>query len=547
MHDGYLKRARRLRTARRLLISSAVALGGLSFLLIGFSALHDLDLVSAVRYRLVGERKLSPVSAPFSTFYTPDRVEWLGNIDYLGLSEASGLALSTRDPNVLWAHNDSGNRGILYALYRDGRLLETYTLELAEREEREGADVPKEAGVPENAPRDGESLFQQILRGTILSDWEDMSSFELDGEHYLLIGDVGDNLHWRRQLRLLVVREPEIPAERLALTAGAREELAIDATAPSDSAPLTPSWVIRFGYPNGPRDCEAVAVDPESQSALLLTKRNVPPELYRVPLLPGDDPDQIRVAERVAALDTLPQPGPRDFLLDPDYAESRAQPTGLDVTARLAAVVTYGDAYIYPRAPGQTWSQVFASVPKRIALPLEPQREAGALSSASDALYITTERDQRGAAALFRVVLGNIQPPAMGVGGLDEDEDTAPGSGEGGTRLAWSSLPRELERSLPSLLGSDARVAAERESDALTPADERTETTPTVGAAAMSEPPSAQSPTATRPLGEASQEETSVPLPPRKPRLATQRGLSAAEALGSSAGPPVPRPKPSRR
>jgi len=569
MHDGYLKRVRRWRMIRRLAITAGISTVVPLLLLICFGWWHNLDLLSAIRHRVVGVRKLSPVSAPFPNYYAPDRVEWLGNIDDLELSEASGLAVSRRDPSILWSHNDSGNRSALYALSSTGEMLARFELVLAEseaqdpappeaeapaartpdaeasaaeggaggtaRSEGAGAAVPAAAGssdapgtraptaasgsangssandsqpVPgtttqalaagapppeppaeappaparasftdasapadaaplreadatpldsersgsekadaqrtdsgpldaetaesetvnsetvnseaadsesmdsESAGEEAEGIWARLLGSEALADWEDMASFELDGRPYLLVGDIGDNFHWRRELRLFVVAEPDLTSWARLASPRSGTSAAGGSAGPSEaplvSGSLRPAWTLRFSYPDGPRDSEALAIDIDSESVLLLTKRNVPPELYRVPLRPPVDPDEIRIAERVAALDTLPQPAAREFLLDPDFAESRAQPTGLDIAPRLAAVVTYGDAYLYPREPGQTWSQVFAGLPKRVALPLEPQREAGALSPNGDALYITTERDRRGAAALFRVVLESL-------------------------------------------------------------------------------------------------------------------------------------------
>jgi hypothetical protein len=47
------------------------------------------------------------------------------------------------------------------------------------------------------------------------------------------------------------------------------------------------AWRVRFRFEDGPRDCEAMAVDPEQPRALLLSKRTEPPVLYELTLLPG--------------------------------------------------------------------------------------------------------------------------------------------------------------------------------------------------------------------------------------------------------------------
>ncbi|MBA3486416.1 MAG: hypothetical protein H0T88_04365, partial [Lysobacter sp.] len=145
------------------------------------------------------------------------------------LGETSGLATSTRHRDVLWLHNDGG----------EGRLFATST----------------------GGSRRASFRIEDVTR----TDWEDIAAFKLDGRHYLLIADTGDNGGLRRTLQLHVVEEPK----RLR------------------NARLTPAWSIVFRWPDGPRDCEAVAVDPASGQILLVSKKRSPPELFSLPLRPA--------------------------------------------------------------------------------------------------------------------------------------------------------------------------------------------------------------------------------------------------------------------
>ncbi len=104
----------------------------------------------------------------------------VGTIDTPGLVELSGLAASRIRDDTLWAHNDSLNAPILYAFGSDGRDLGSLRVE-----------------------------------GASYLDWEDMASFELDGQPYLVIGDVGDNKAIRPFVSLFFLREPAIPSERI--------------------------------------------------------------------------------------------------------------------------------------------------------------------------------------------------------------------------------------------------------------------------------------------------------------------------------------------
>jgi len=361
----------RVTPSRRRRLAKALALGALLLaalpvlLFIGYGLWRGHDVIGAFHYAFAShpdpeiEDREIPVHVPL-------RVEWMGNLESLALDEASGLATSPRRDDLLWAHNDSGGAHDLFAFDLRGR-----------------------------------DLGSVRIDDSRLGDWEDMASFELDGRSYLLVGDVGDNFHWRRVLELHVIEEPELPLQ---------------------ASRASPAWTIRFSYPDGARDCEALAVDVAAEQVLLLTKRGLPPELYRVPLRAGADPDQVWVAERVAVLDSLPRPSARDLLIDPDFGLYRSQPTGFDLSADLAVVVTYGDAYVYPRRANEPWERVFERLPRRVELPHEFQREAGAMTPSGDALFVTTERDERGAAALFRIELGPMElGPAPETRGSEQD------------------------------------------------------------------------------------------------------------------------------
>jgi len=84
-------------------------------------------------------------------------VRVVGNLGYKPLDETSGLARSSRDPDLLWAVNDDG-ASVLYGIARNGR--------------KRGKVGIRKAGH---------------------RDCEDLAAFELDGTAYLLIADTGDN------------------------------------------------------------------------------------------------------------------------------------------------------------------------------------------------------------------------------------------------------------------------------------------------------------------------------------------------------------------
>jgi hypothetical protein len=251
------------------------------------------------------------------------------------LGEVSGLAASRRHADLLWVHNDGGGGPFLYALGIRGGL----------------------RGVLE-------------VEGVINTDWEDMAAFTLDGEHYLLVADTGDNGGLRHTLQLHVVAEPG--------------SIADDTRAPA-------AWSIVFRWPDGPRDCEAVAVDVANERILLVSKKRRPPEVFSLPLRPGGS--AVQVAELVGTLAGVPVPSEAERQSDPGRPSLRGQVTAADMSpdGRRLAVLTYDEVLVYERNDDEAWEQAFARRPRLQTLPLLPQAEALGWSADGTRLHATGE------------------------------------------------------------------------------------------------------------------------------------------------------------
>ncbi|MCB1645548.1 MAG: hypothetical protein KDI36_08850 [Pseudomonadales bacterium] len=269
----------------------------------------------------------------------PDRktgnVIWKGDIANHNLTEASGLVASTMDDHLYYAINDSGNEPQIFALKDTGEDVGFWRVDI-----------------------------------DAMTDWEDLAAFEREGNQYLLIADTGDNYRWRDYLTMLVVRAPDI------------NELPM-----SESIPV--EWEIHFRYEGGHRDAEAVTIDEENERILILTKRQVPAEIYSLPLHARDG---IQTARIVSFLSRLPQPSEQDLWEDPTYGYTRSQPTAFDMTGSRAVVLTYKDAWLYEKGWRQTWEEAFEQTPQRIRLPKLYQQESVALSADGKHLLYTTER-----------------------------------------------------------------------------------------------------------------------------------------------------------
>jgi hypothetical protein len=139
------------------------------------------------------------------------------------LDEASGIAISRRHRNVLWAHNDSGEP-LLFALDTLGNLL---------------------AQVRVAAPN---------------GDWEDIAAAPCGETDCLYIGAIGDNLQNRHDRVIYRVPEPAL-----------------------DAARVTPIDSFRYRLPNGPQDMEAFFVLPDERIFLISKGRRGPVTLFQLP------------------------------------------------------------------------------------------------------------------------------------------------------------------------------------------------------------------------------------------------------------------------
>lgn len=249
------------------------------------------------------------------------------------ISELSGMARSQRFAGVYWGHNDSGDRARVFAFDGTGRDLGAVT-----------------------------------LPGAFAVDWEDMSSFTSDGEAWLLLADVGDNSALRRQVRLHIMREPAAPP----YSGSQRDYRSLSVT-----------------YPDGPRDCEGVAVDAQESAIYLLSKRDPYPRLYRVPLH-AESAVPIE-AEFVGEVTSLPLPASGQRAEVGEITE--VSPTAFEFSAdgRSALIVTLDKSYRYRRAPGQSWLDALNQPPQVIDVPDYPQIEAGTFADRGDAIVIGNE------------------------------------------------------------------------------------------------------------------------------------------------------------
>jgi len=154
-----------------------------------------------------------------------------GLIRNTSLNEISGIVASRKNNNVLWVHNDSGDKSVIYAINTKGKHLGSY-----------------------------------FLQGITARDWEDIAlgSGNQPAIDYLYIGDFGDN-HSKYDLKYIYrIPEPKVSEHQHPVT-----------------EVVGNVQTLIFHYPNGNRNAETLLFDPISTDIYILSKSESITEVYQ--------------------------------------------------------------------------------------------------------------------------------------------------------------------------------------------------------------------------------------------------------------------------
>lgn len=149
----------------------------------------------------------------------------VGTIKTDEIRESSGLANSPCQPDILWTHNDSGDKAFIFALDKTGKKLAAFKIDNAEN-----------------------------------NDWEDMAvRRENSGECFLYLGDIGNNERLKSEFTIYKVKEPKVSGE----------------TDSSKKNPLSTeaAEVIKVEYPDFRHDAETLMIQPQTGDLYIVTKR----------------------------------------------------------------------------------------------------------------------------------------------------------------------------------------------------------------------------------------------------------------------------------
>jgi hypothetical protein len=160
---------------------------------------------------------------------------------------------------------------------------------------------------------------------------------------------------------------------------------------PEGEVEAAPAYSLRIRYVDGPRDCEAVAVDSAEGAIYLLTKRDAPPRLYRVPL--GPSREKTIVAQFVGTVPNVVGHTQIDSMLKHLVGKRVSWPTAMDFSAdgRAAVVLTYGEPLVFTRQANESWFDAFKRPPARLMFHGQPQAEAICFSADGRSIYLASE------------------------------------------------------------------------------------------------------------------------------------------------------------
>ncbi|NID13579.1 PE-PGRS family protein [Fibrivirga algicola] len=234
------------------------------------------------------------------------------------IDEASGLADSRTMDGHLWVEEDSGNPAQLNLLTAEGKL----------------------AG-------------RLSLPGVANRDWEDIAVGlgPQAGLSYLYLADIGDNGKQNDQNYIYRLVEPKTLSD-----------------------PITAIDRIAFRYADGPRDAEAILLDPLTRDLWIVTKESPAGRLYHLPF-----------PQSTSTVSTATFKGEVPLSL---VTSGSISPDGQQILLK-----TYVSVSRWPRAKDETINgALLKDNPAPVPYQIEPQGEAIAFDKAGNGFYTLSER-----------------------------------------------------------------------------------------------------------------------------------------------------------
>lgn len=244
------------------------------------------------------------------------------------IDEASGIVDSRSMPGFIWVEQDSGSPADITLVGHDGQVK-------------------------------GKMMLPAIAANR---DWEDMGigPGPEGGLTYLYLADIGDNN--AQYPGYVIYRFPEPK---------------------SLTEPIKQVERINFNYPDGPRDAEAILVDPQTKDIWVVTKREAKARLYRLPY-----PQNINVVTTAQFYGELPFSVVTGGSISSD---------GTEILLR-----TYTNVYYWKRQNNELLADVLQKrEAKMLPYRLEPQGEAICFDRENKGYFTLSERYNAAAVSLY--------------------------------------------------------------------------------------------------------------------------------------------------
>ena len=284
------------------------------------------------------------------------------------LRESSGLAASRAHPGVFWSHNDSGDGPRLYAIDTTAALLGVVEVEGARAVDWEALGMGPCPAVVQPGAVDAQPGAADAQAGS--------ADAQARPRWCLYVADTGNNARGRRTVGVHVVPEPDPRS-------GAESAQALG--------------TVRFTYPDGPEDAEAVAVTSEGD-LVVVTKWGAPHVVLHRILA-------VDVRRAIAEGDTLRLTPGRELPISSDFMLGGVV-TGaaLDHDDTILAVRTYTQVHFFEWPLADT---VVDAAPACFLGGLQVQGEAVELLSDGHAL-LSTESPGGTAGRLLAVACAGV-------------------------------------------------------------------------------------------------------------------------------------------
>ncbi|RYU90490.1 hypothetical protein EWM62_07475 [Mucilaginibacter terrigena] len=246
------------------------------------------------------------------------------------MDETSGLAASGLNEDIYYANNDSGDTSRFFAITAEGKL-KTTIYYMGNKAERLGV-------------RDCEDIA--------------VGPGPVKGKSYVYVGDIGDNGAKRKFITVYRAEE--------------RKAWGKDSIAHAVPVPLN------LKYPDGPKDAEAMAIDPVEKLLYIITKRGDSVGVYTSPL-------------KYKANDTVTLTFRGRLFFDGLKPFKWITAADISPDGKQVLVKSYQKVYYWQRTTGQHIWQTLQSKPQELVYKQEKQGEAIAFTPDGKGYYTTSE------------------------------------------------------------------------------------------------------------------------------------------------------------